>query len=208
MLMLLLVLFNGTHANPETHINCSEILETFSQNFSELLSSQNFPPDTSRKNLPCLTNITVFKQLNKCFPANITSLVESLFNKNNLKYSTNSSMKICEYNTANTLKKEHNADSETLWIPFITNQIVIPFISTLIMCVGVVGNSMVIYVIVTKAQMQNVVNLLLLNLAIADIAFVVIIPPSTAYVLAKEMLVNVLFFQFLSFISIHINELI
>lgn len=56
-----------------------------------------------------------------------------------------------------------------------------PVIFTCISLIGVIGNSLVIYVIVSKRSMRTVTNLLLLNLAIADLCFVVIVPPFTAY---------------------------
>jgi len=36
------------------------------------------------------------------------------------------------------------------------------------------------------ARMRTVTNILLLNLAVADLSFVVVIPPSTAYVFAAN----------------------
>ena len=46
---------------------------------------------------------------------------------------------------------------------------------------GAAGNSLVIYVILSNHNMRTVTNLLLLNLAIADLCFVGIVPPLTAY---------------------------
>ena len=56
-----------------------------------------------------------------------------------------------------------------------------PIIFTSISLIGIVGNSLVIYVILSDRSMRTVTNLLLLNLAIADLCFVVIVPPFTAY---------------------------
>jgi len=64
------------------------------------------------------------------------------------------------------------------------NCIVVPVLFGLITVVGLSGNGLVIYVIVTKPRMRTVVNLLLLNLAIADVCFVIVIPPFTAYMQA------------------------
>ena len=67
---------------------------------------------------------------------------------------------------------------------YVLFHIVVPILFGMISVVGVAGNSLVIYVILTKNRMRTVTNLLLLNLAIADISFVLVIPPCTAYVFA------------------------
>lgn len=51
---------------------------------------------------------------------------------------------------------------------------------------GLVGNGLVIYVIINREGMRTVTNLLLLNLAVADLAFVLVVPPFTAYQMAAE----------------------
>lgn len=66
----------------------------------------------------------------------------------------------------------------------VLNCIVVPVLFGLITVVGLTGNGLVIYVIVTKRRMRTVINLLLLNLAIADLCFVIVIPPFTAYMQA------------------------
>jgi len=66
----------------------------------------------------------------------------------------------------------------------VLNCIVVPVLFGLITIVGLTGNGLVIYVIVTKRRMRTVTNLLLLNLAIADVCFVIVIPPFTAYMQA------------------------
>ena len=68
----------------------------------------------------------------------------------------------------------------------ILNKVIIPIVFGLITCVGLTGNGLVIYVIVTRERMRTVINLLLLNLAVADFSFVLVIPPSTAYQFADE----------------------
>nr|AKQ63070.1 DH31-like receptor 2 [Platynereis dumerilii] len=62
-----------------------------------------------------------------------------------------------------------------LWI------VVTPILFGFIFIVGIAGNSLVVYVILAKPQMRSVTNLLLLNLAIADISFLLICIPFTAY---------------------------
>jgi len=64
--------------------------------------------------------------------------------------------------------------------------IVVPVLFGLITVIGLSGNGLVIYVIVTKPRMRTVINLLLLNLAIADVCFVIVIPPFTAYMQATS----------------------
>lgn len=76
------------------------------------------------------------------------------------------------------------ADTE-LYIDFILFFIVVPILFGLICVVGVAGNCLVIYVILKRDRMRTVTNLLLLNLAAADLSFVLVIPPCTAYILAS-----------------------
>ncbi|ELU06086.1 hypothetical protein CAPTEDRAFT_45060, partial [Capitella teleta] len=56
-----------------------------------------------------------------------------------------------------------------------------PAILGLIFVVGVIGNSLVITVILSKQSMRTVTNFLLLNLAVADMAFLVVCIPFTAH---------------------------
>ena len=69
---------------------------------------------------------------------------------------------------------------------FILYQLAVPVLFGVVTVSGLVGNGLVIYVIVTKERMQTVTNLLLLNLAVADLAFVLVVPPFTAYQMAAE----------------------
>ena len=50
---------------------------------------------------------------------------------------------------------------------------VIPIVYSIIILLGTVGNSMVIYVILCRPKMRTTINFLLFNLAVADIAFLV-----------------------------------
>ena len=59
--------------------------------------------------------------------------------------------------------------------------IVVPCLFGFVTFSGVIGNSLVIYIICSKRKMRTLTNLLLLNLAFADLLFVVICPPFTAY---------------------------
>ena len=66
-------------------------------------------------------------------------------------------------------------------LSFALYQVVVPTLFGAISVVGIAGNSLVIYVILSRHQMRTVINLMLLNLAIADLSFVLIVPPFTAY---------------------------
>jgi len=69
---------------------------------------------------------------------------------------------------------------------FFLYEVTVPILYGIVTVLGVIGNSLVIYVIVSKERMRTVTNFLLLNLAVADLSFVVVIPPSTAYVMAAD----------------------
>jgi hypothetical protein len=69
---------------------------------------------------------------------------------------------------------------------FILDSVVVPAVFSLITLVGVTGNLLVIYVIVTRERMRTTTNLLLLNLAVSDLAFVSFVPPVTAYMFATS----------------------
>lgn len=64
--------------------------------------------------------------------------------------------------------------------------VTVPLLFGLFTCSGVVGNSLVIHLILFRKRMRTVTNLLLLNLAFADLSFVLVIPPFTAYQFAAE----------------------
>ena len=66
------------------------------------------------------------------------------------------------------------------WLYVVT----VPILFGLVTVVGIIGNGLVIYVICSRQKMRTVTNLLLLNLAIADMSFILIIPPLTAYMWA------------------------
>ena len=67
---------------------------------------------------------------------------------------------------------------------FVVYSGLVPTLFGLITLIGVTGNTLVLYVILTKQNMRTVTNLLLLNLAIADLSFVLVCPPFTAYQMA------------------------
>jgi len=65
-------------------------------------------------------------------------------------------------------------------------RIVVPSIYGLMSVVGIIGNALVVYVILSKHQMRTVTNVLLLNLAVTDLCFVLIIPSMTAYTISTD----------------------
>jgi allatostatin receptor len=69
---------------------------------------------------------------------------------------------------------------------FILYIVATPILFGLITLIGTIGNSMVIYVILSRRRMRTVTNFLLLNLAVADLSFVSICPPFTAYQFAAR----------------------
>ena len=72
------------------------------------------------------------------------------------------------------------------YFAFFLYEVTVPILYGIVTALGVTGNSLVIYVIVSKARMRTVTNFLLLNLAVADLSFVIVIPPCTAYVFAAN----------------------
>jgi len=80
----------------------------------------------------------------------------------------------------------HKLDDETAAFLFTLNDIVAPILLGLITFIGVAGNTLVVYVIVTRERMRTVTNVLLLNLAVADLSFVAVVPPATAYQFATD----------------------
>ncbi len=81
----------------------------------------------------------------------------------------------------------HSEDPmENQYFTYVLYKMVVPIIFGLITLIGTVGNILVIYVIFSRTKMRTVTNLLLLNLAFADLSFVVICPPFTAYAFAAD----------------------
>lgn len=58
---------------------------------------------------------------------------------------------------------------------------VAPAVFTIFIVVGVIGNSLVVYVIASDRRMRGVTNILFLNLAVADISFLAICGPFNVY---------------------------
>ena len=62
----------------------------------------------------------------------------------------------------------------------IITTICVPVVFGLIALVGIFGNALVIIVVTTNAQMRSTTNMLILNLAVADLLFIILCVPSTA----------------------------
>ena len=60
---------------------------------------------------------------------------------------------------------------------FVLYSVIVPVLFGLVSVLGLSGNALVIYLILAKERMRTVTNLLLLNLAFADLSFVLVIPP-------------------------------
>ena len=84
-----------------------------------------------------------------------------------------------EAEVANVTAEEE--DPELVRFRFIVHAVVVPILFTLITVVGLAGNSLVVYAVSTRRRLRTVTNLLLLNLAVADLCFVAVVPPFTAY---------------------------
>lgn len=77
----------------------------------------------------------------------------------------------------NTCSEQHQAGLNTFEQVV---QVVVPIVFGLILVLGFVGNLLVIIVVISNKQMRNTTNLLIINLAIADLVFIIICVPFTA----------------------------
>lgn len=61
--------------------------------------------------------------------------------------------------------------------------IVVPIFFSIVVLVGFIGNLLVVLVVIFNKQMRNTTNLLIMNLAVADLLFIVFCVPfsATAY---------------------------
>lgn len=91
-------------------------------------------------------------------------------------------------------------------------EVVVPWLFGLICVVGLVGNALVVVVVACNPQMRSTTNMLIINLAIADLLFIVFCVPFTAidYSIGKLTLtlgVNCLkAFQFYYSLSVYSNS--
>ncbi|TRY68475.1 hypothetical protein TCAL_12840 [Tigriopus californicus] len=62
----------------------------------------------------------------------------------------------------------------------ILTTVLVPLVFGIIVVVGIIGNALVMIVVATNQQMRNTTNVLILNLAMADLLFIVLCVPFTA----------------------------
>ncbi|MED6245922.1 G-protein coupled receptor 54 [Ataeniobius toweri] len=77
-------------------------------------------------------------------------------------------------------RRSFDVEEEGNQHPFLTDAWLVPLFFSLIMLVGLVGNSLVIYVISKHRQMRTATNFYIANLAATDIIFLVCCVPFTA----------------------------
>ena len=86
-----------------------------------------------------------------------------------------------EGSTANTTN--HNAE----WFKKMEQvvSIVVPIFFSIVVLVGFVGNLLVVLVVAFNKQMRNTTNLLIMNLAVADLLFIIFCVPCSATAYAR-----------------------
>ena len=72
------------------------------------------------------------------------------------------------------------AAAPPIYIPALLTSFIVPVTFGIVGVVGIFGNALVILVVVTNAQMRSTTNVLILNLAFADLLFIVFCVPFTA----------------------------
>lgn len=109
--------------------------------------------------------------------SNVTGIDNLLFEFcKNVSFSDNvSAFAICE----NHSSRYTTADSEVRRMEGLVSMVVI-FLFSIIVIVGLIGNSMVVIVVAFNQQMRSTTNLLIINLAIADLLFIIFCVPFTA----------------------------
>ena len=84
-----------------------------------------------------------------------------------------------EIEDANSDNEDDNAAFIGGLIGILTT-LVVPLVFGIIVFLGIIGNALVIVVVATNAQMRSTTNVLILNLALADLLFIVLCVPFTA----------------------------
>lgn len=87
-----------------------------------------------------------------------------------------------QLNKTDSLRDHVAEDEATMDEPLGTAiSIVVPILFAIIVVVGLVGNSLVVIVVRANPQMCSTTNLLIINLAIADLLFIIFCVPFTAW---------------------------
>lgn len=84
------------------------------------------------------------------------------------------------YANLSTLSSYNGTEFEESVFTRVLSRILTPLVFCLITVIGLAGNLMVIYIITTRRKMRTLTNMMLLNLAVADVCFLVTCPPFTA----------------------------
>ena len=69
-------------------------------------------------------------------------------------------------------------------LPFAPEKYLVPTFFGLIFIIGLIGNSLVVYVVLHNGPMKTVTNLYIVNLAVSDLTFLVCCVPFTGYAYA------------------------
>ena len=80
----------------------------------------------------------------------------------------------------NFINENEPSESEELFYYYLWT-IVAPCLFCAITVIGTIGNLLVIYVILSQAALRNATNILLVSLALADVVFLLLSVPFTAY---------------------------
>lgn len=93
--------------------------------------------------------------------------------------------KVCNYSNCNDSKsydydKNANSDSEAMEQIVNIISILVPTLFGIIVAVGLLGNSLVVVVVSCNSKMRSTTNILIINLAVADLLFIIFCVPFTA----------------------------
>src|SRR6218665_1121500 len=122
-----------------------------------------------------------FESSSSSITSSSSSSSSSSFSFWNASSSWNTSSSSSFSSTWNASSSWNTSVSRSSYFEIVLNHFVVPVLFGAISFVGTLGNSLVIHVILSNQTMRTVTNILLLNLALADLAFVLVVPPSTAY---------------------------
>ena len=81
--------------------------------------------------------------------------------------------------TDHRMVQEEEEEDDDLMTPVIS--ITVPILFAIIVIVGLVGNSLVVIVVKCNPQMCSTTNMLIINLAVADLLFIIFCVPFTAW---------------------------
>ena len=85
-----------------------------------------------------------------------------------------------EATTATMTSNPNDTDQQNMEMLQNVVSIVVPVFFSIVCLIGFFGNNLVILVVTFNKQMRNTTNLLILNLAVADVLFIVCCVPFTA----------------------------